>query len=182
MSYSFDELSEDLQRGARSADGCDCPTCGGFLKVYQRHITGAMVYALMLMDAEPPGEWIYVPRLLSRRAGSTVVARGGDYAKLRYWSLIEPRPGKRDDGSVRQGWWRVTADGHLFARDAVRVPRWAIEFREAVLGLEGDRIGIRDCIGAAFDYTAIMAEIVEPGADAETRKALDIFLRRLRAE
>lgn len=182
MSYTFDDLPEDLRRGARSIAGCDCPTCGTFLKVYQRHITGAMVYALMLMDSEPTGQWIYVPKLLSRKAGTTVAARGGDYAKLRYWSLIEPRPGKRDDGSVRQGWWRVTAAGHLFVQDAVRVPRWAIEFREAVLSLEGARVGIRDCIGAAFDYQAILAEIANPGADTEARKALDTFLKRLRAD
>lgn len=43
---------------------------------------------------------------------------GGDFAKLRYWGLIEEWPGHR-------GWWRVTDYGRAFVAGRVHPPTYA---------------------------------------------------------
>ena len=46
----------------------------------------------------------------------------GDYAKLRYWDLIEPKPGTSDRGGRTNGFWRLTNKGRAFVNGEIAVP------------------------------------------------------------
>jgi hypothetical protein len=142
-------------------DGADCPCCGQYVKLYKRPINAAMCHALLLMvKAEADGEtdekgWVHVPSLLSRKTASTT-SRGGDFAKLRYWGLLEESGDVRDDGSPRAGFWRVTASGFNFAEKRLKVRKYALVYNGDCLGFEGPVIGIILCLGRKFDYNEIL--------------------------
>lgn len=132
-----------------------CTNCGQFCKLYKRKITGEMAQALIfLVQAEPDEEgWVNLPEETAARGAPP---RNGDPPKLRYWHLVEPRPGERADGSMRNGWWRVTDLGVLFANNGIRLPKYALVYNKVCYGHEGERLNIRDALGTAFNYAELM--------------------------
>lgn len=70
--------------------------------------------------------------------------RHGNWARLRWWGLIEPRPmvEGETDKDVR-GWWRLTGRGFAWLRGDVTVPRTALIFDGAWIGWkdQADLIG-----------------------------------------
>lgn len=135
--------------------GTHCPTCGQFCKLYKRSINAQMAQALIIMVGAEPEEdlWVNLPRALEARG---VPQGGGDAAKLRYWALITPRPGERDDGSWRTGWWRPTSLGVAFAQDMVKLPKYALVYNDKLVDLVGEQRSIIDCLGNRFDYSELM--------------------------
>lgn len=79
--------------------------------------------------------------------------RHGNWARLRWWGLIEPRPMDEDetDKDVR-GWWRLTGLGFAWLRGDVTVPRTALIFDGAWIGWKDskDKVGPLD-VDAEFD-------------------------------
>jgi hypothetical protein len=78
--------------------------------------------------------------------------RGGDYAKLRYWGLIEPRV---VEGKMT-GYWRLTVKGTRFVADRERVPKYARVYDGKLRALEGEEISIRQSLGNRFNYDKLM--------------------------
>ena len=137
----------------RIDEGEQCPCCEQLAKVYRRKIHAGMARALVMMfKAAPVGEPIYKPLVLR---GVGAAAR--DESLCRYWGLIEPDEGRRDDTSSRTGWWKVTDKGGLFVLGAITVPKYARIYDGRLLNLTGDPVSIRDCLGKSFDYAELMA-------------------------
>lgn len=126
-----------------------CPCCGQPAKRYRRLLNSNMAEALVRIkqahDRNPEVEWIDVPHLLKNTPRRWSNGEwGGDYAKLRYWGLLEQATGLRADGSSRNGLWKITALGRQFASGDVRVPSHAFDFNGECLGLDNDmQINIR---------------------------------------
>lgn len=61
--------------------------------------------------------------------------RHGNWARLRWWGLIVPRPMEEHetDKDVR-GWWRLTGLGFAWLRGEVKVPRTALIFDGSWIG------------------------------------------------
>lgn len=135
----------------RREAGCECPACGQRVQLYRRHISGAMARNLILAHRRHGTGWFEV--------GAVIDGHPGDFAKLRYWRLIEPRPGVRDDGSHRTGWWRLTPLGTGFVADTARVPRSALIYNGVCEALADEPVGIRDVLGSRFRYDDLMAGI-----------------------
>lgn len=151
---------------ARFTKGATCPCCNQFVKLYPRKLNKSMAYVLLLMEchfrSDPVEEWLHVPSYITemvdpRRAA---VIRGGDFAKLKYWGLIEEKPDVRDDGSPRVGYWKLTPLGRQFCRREVKVPRRVYTYNSESLpwGVAEKLISIDDALGDAFRYDEIMAE------------------------
>lgn len=143
-------------------EGAECPCCSQTAKVYSRSINGAMAHALLLIalgtrDGESDADgWLHVPTFLSRKTRAVTV-RGGDFAKLRYWDLLEEQVGVREDGSSRVGFWRVTEKGLLFVLSRIKLPKYALVYNNKLLGFDGPDVGIRACLGRKFDYDEILS-------------------------
>ena len=111
----------------RRGRGVKCPCCGQYARVYRRRLNYAMAYGLYLvyeyfhLRARAPEPWLHVPRYLN---GKGVVARGGDFAKLVHWGLLEAKEGERPDGSARIGYYRLTPEGVAFVENRSRVPTY----------------------------------------------------------
>tara|TARA_Y100000310_G_C20329247_1_gene644470 strand:- start:191 stop:715 length:525 start_codon:yes stop_codon:yes gene_type:complete len=144
-------------------EGVECPCCGQFAKVYRRSVNGAMAHALILIafgtkvgEADADG-WLHVPTFLCQKT-TRVTVRGGDFAKLRYWGLLEEKPGMvRDDGSKRAGFWRITEKGLHFVLKKVKIPKYALIYNNSMIGFAGPDVGVVECLGKKFDYSALMA-------------------------
>lgn len=144
----------------RIDDGTTCPLCAQHAKVYRRTITAPMALALIAIYRKAPiGTWVDVPALAATMRTGSKRPTGGDEAKTRYWGLLEAMPdAKRDDGSTRTGWWRLTGRGADFVRGDLLVPKHARIYDGRLLGLDDSAgvIGIRDALGSRFDYDELM--------------------------
>lgn len=141
---SIAEAREFLRKNRH--DGVKCPCCEQHVQVYRRTLNAGMARAL-IMIARGGGGWIDI-RVLD--------LRGGDYAKLRFWGLVEQRPS--DDPKKKwSGLWRVTQLGLQFVHDQSRIQRFAHVYDNRVLCFSGEEVSIRQCLGRRFDYEALMS-------------------------
>ena len=82
--------------------------------------------------------------------------RGGSYAQLRYWKILQHDEVVREDGARGSGNWRVTEKGEAFALNLVAVTKWALVYNGKCEGYTGPRWTIIDALGSDFDYNQIM--------------------------
>lgn len=126
-----------------------------------------MAYALILMSCYFRGdqaeEWLHVPKYLSAMVADNprraVAARGGDWAKMKYWGLIEAKQDIRDDGSPRVGYWKITTLGKQFVDKQVKVPSHVYTYNsESLPRTVETMVTIDDALGTKFSYDEIMSE------------------------
>lgn len=132
-------------------EGVECPCCDQLVKLYSRPMHAAMALVLVqLYRRALRGDF---------GAYSKVEAKGGDYAKLTAWQLIEQQPGERPDGSPRNGHWRITQRGADFVLRKTTLPRRAV-WRPGgtFVRLEGEEVSIVDVLGEAFDYADLLGD------------------------
>lgn len=135
-----------------------CPCCDGLGQRYKRSI-GSTMAALLIRTyhATRAGDWIHIQ--------SKTDARGGDYAKLRYWGLVEPRGDEQADGNW-SGYWRITELGCRFVERRIRVYKYIYLYQGVYRGYDPDpraTISIDQALGKQFRYDVLMAESAEPG-------------------
>jgi len=150
---------------ARFDKGASCPCCNQFVKRYKRPMNKSMAYVLLLMECYFSGdavdEWLHVPSYISEMVADNpqraAVIRGGDWAKLKLWGLIEEKPDVRKDGSPRVGYWKMTPLGRQFARRQVKVARHVFIYNgEPLQRTVEEMITIDDALGTEFNYDEIM--------------------------
>jgi hypothetical protein len=163
LTVPLGELREYLKKHARETHGVLCPLCRQLVKVYEREITSTMAYTLILLHQHflKKPDWLHVPTFLTEKSKVGSAVRGGDWAKLRYWGLIEEQVGKRADGSNRAGFYKMTEKGHQFARGDVKVPKSVYLYNDRVLGFDPvNLVGVQECLGKEFDYNVLMGNVV----------------------
>ena len=149
---------------ARFAQGATCPACNQFVKLYKRKFNKSMAYVLLLMESHFMGdvvdEWLHVPSYIAEMVSDNprrAAAVRGDWAKLKFWGLIEEKPDVRADGSPRVGYWKLTPLGRQFARRQVKVPSHVYIYNgEALQRTVEEMITIDDALGTEFSYDEIM--------------------------
>lgn len=141
-------IAEAVEYLAEHAEeGTSCPACGQFVKVYRRPLSSTTARVLVAMYRANGDGWVHLPDLQMVRS---------DEAKARHWNLIQQRPGEREDGSPRTGWWRLTHEGVEFVNRRLRVPKYALIYNGSCLGLEGPPTSIVQCLGTRFNYSRLM--------------------------
>lgn len=126
--------------------GHPCPCCTQFAKVYRRKINATMARALISLWRTSDHQFVHAPSL----PGDT-----HEMSQLVWWGLIAEEAARREDGG-RAGWWRVTDLGERFVLCQARVPKYARIYDGRCLGVHGDLVSIRDCLGDRFDYGELM--------------------------
>jgi len=141
---TVDEARTKIYRDRGS--GLDCPVCQQYAKVYRRPLTREIVSCLLdlIRMFVKDRDWIECKRLKRR---------GGDYAKLAYWGLVEfknPKQSKRrQSGPVRP-----TQLGVRFALAQVAVPSHVLVYNTNVIDSnDGDKVYVHQVKG--FDPTKI---------------------------
>lgn len=143
--------------------GTECPCCGQMVKLYGRTITSSMAYGLILVnryfEQNPAEMWVHVANFLTDLKIPSAVKNTGDFAKLRHWGLIEGAQVKRDDGSKRNGYYRITEKGKRFVKRMASVPSKVFIFDDKVLGIGHKPMTIDDALGKKFNYDDLMKNV-----------------------
>jgi hypothetical protein len=130
------------------------------VKRYQRALNGSMACVLLLLrkDLEVDGpEWVHVQEFLARRKLPPGVAASGDYAKLRFFGLLEKKAERREDGSDRNGFWRITRKGEQFADGLIQSPKFVYLYDNAPLPApDAPLVWIDEVLGDKFSYAELM--------------------------
>lgn len=130
-----------------------CPCCGQTVAARRRAITSEMARALILLvrawwNVGMTG-WISI---------RTIPVRGGDYAKLRYWGLIERlAPDAKDSNQRDSAYWRPTLAGIAFARGDRTVDKTVYVYNnQTTIDPEAGETNIHDALGEKFDWYKLM--------------------------
>lgn len=161
----------------RFDEGVTCPCCDQLVKRYKRKLNSSMAYVLILLyqwERNPPagdyiqaGAYVHVPSYLvwaTRRNPAMAAASRGDWAKLVHWDLIETMPGqKREDGSNRAGYYKITAKGCNFVRGVEKVPAHIYLYNQEVQATPDDAsvplVTIREALAEKFNYDELMGGV-----------------------
>jgi hypothetical protein len=142
------ELKQKLLRG----ESVRCPCCDQNAKVYRRTIHAGMAAQLIRIykaGLNAPDGWVSVDEIYSHGAS-------GDYAKLRFWGLVESKD-KRGPDDNASGYWRVTPRGDDFVNERISVPAHVLVYNNEKLGVDSaETIRIRDALGTQFSYQQLM--------------------------
>lgn len=130
-----------------------CPCCTQRAQVYRRTIHATMARDLVALWRHAGTGWGYLPDVLDRK-------NTGDFAKLRYWGLVEEESELRPDGG-RAGWWRVTDHGAAWIHGRASVPRHAHVYDGRRLSLSGPAVTIVDALGHRFSLAELLAAPAE---------------------
>ena len=137
--------------------GTDCPCCGQFVKLYKRKLNSSMAYVLILMmnreNRFDEDGWVHVEKYL--KSMKTAVSLRGDYAKLRYWQLIEQME-NTDTSKKDSGFWRITERGVKFAKGDIALPKRVNLYNGKIVGWDEDHSDIKEALGDKFDYAELM--------------------------
>ena len=146
--WTLEEAKDWLRE--RLDHGADCPCCTQRAQVYRRKLNSRMARGLIALYLATGGrDYGHLP---------TIAGDGCEVGKLRYWGLVVEEPEARPDGG-RAGYWKLTPDGVDFVRGRLRVPKYARIYDGRRLGLRGEPVDIRDCLGSPFHYDELMAGI-----------------------
>lgn len=118
-----------------------------------------MAAVLILLHNARGRGFVHVNTLISatyppRKAAALV----GDFAKLRYWGLIEERAAEEGSDKKSSGKWRITQQGSTFVEGRSRVYKHIYVYNDRYLGVvdDGQVLNIHTALGERFDYQALM--------------------------
>lgn len=135
--------------------GCRCPACGQNVKLYPRLLSSSMAYALILIDKHTrDGKFRHIENHFKELDIPSSIR--GDFAKLVYWGLIEKYQQQREDGSNRNGYYRITEKGSDFVKGKISVVDRMFVYNQQIQGYGKDEITIFDALRNKFDYNDLM--------------------------
>ena len=139
-------MSNDIEKGYV------CKCCGQFIKSYVRKLNYSMAAVLILMSKHSK-EFFHVEDWLKSIKKPQLRA---DYHKLRFWGLIEAKSGVREDGSKRNGYYKITEAGVSFAEGKTKAMQSVVVLNNKPQGFRGEEITIRQALGEKFNYDELM--------------------------
>jgi len=153
----------------RAKQGARCPCCKQYVKIYKRALGAPMARWLIWLVRTWDHQFGSKRDLLSDPANSAWVdirqspVRGGDYAKLLHWGLVEQKSDvleKKNNGAKDtkdSGLWRPTFAGIDFARGKTKVASHVYLYDNVKIGEESDQqITIKEALGKKFSYSELM--------------------------
>lgn len=134
----------------------DCPTCGQRVQFYKRRLNASMAETLIKvykLTRSRPERTAHVDEFRPENGN-------GDYAKLRFWGLLEPLSRRNNEGNA-SGAWRITPYGELFVEGTAQAWSHMLVFNNQAYGYaKAEQVSIVEALGRPFDYK----ETVTPGA------------------
>jgi hypothetical protein len=79
-----------------------------------------------------------------------------DFHKLRYWGLLKKKYENREDGSARNGFYRISPSGIMFVEGKIKVKEAVLIQNNEFKGYTGEDISIHEALGNKFSYSELM--------------------------
>jgi hypothetical protein len=153
---TLEELKKHIKKHWET--GTDCPVCHQHVKLYKRKITSSMAYALYYIfqssheSIKSGGDgWVHVESMLKELSGCPSSIRG-DFPKLRYWNLIEKKPGITNDGNPSNGYYRTTNLAMDFIKHGYKVFEYVKIYNNQFYGFDGLQITFNTALTNKFNY------------------------------
>lgn len=123
-----------------------CPVCDGLVKEYKRKLHSSMALFLikLIKQHDTTNDWVHTREIFQGEKAAT------DGSYLVHWGLVEKRP-------HRNGYYKPTTKGRLFAGNFLRVPRQVYLLNNKVQGWSAKTTSITEALGDKFDYNELMA-------------------------
>lgn len=115
---TVEQTKQEVVNLLKEGNALICPCCEQLCKVYRRSITTSMVKGLEILakyQLETKKRWVNLDDI-REFSNKPHLHFGGDFAKLRYWGLIESYRAVREDGSKRTGIWSITPEAIAFLK------------------------------------------------------------------
>jgi len=129
-------------------DGVECPCCKQLVKLYRRRITSQAAIALIKLR-KSQFEWVHWRDFVD--AGST-----GDFARLRYYKLVEKKELGEDEDKSGSGFWRITPQGKDFVNEKYKLSEYIHIYNDRVYKYSGKLVYISECLSNKFNYKELM--------------------------
>lgn len=155
---SFAVIRAAFQSAIDTRTCLECPLCSQTVKLYKRTIHGKMVEFLVRLyhvSNTNNNGWVNVEELYGP-------GLSGDYAKLKFWDLIEPHDVRTIERNA-SGHWRITKKGKAWVEGSITLPKYAYVFNNQCFGLNGPQMTIQQCYGKPFDYRSQVWDDELPG-------------------
>ena len=150
----------------RADKGARCPCCKQYVKIYKRVLGSQMARWLIWLVRTFEQLPEYAPTMLAnppaplRKIGWVDIrqspVRGGDYAKLVHWGLVEQKQNNSEKDTKDSGLWRPTFRGIDFVHRRIMVPSHVYLYDNIKLKEEPRKIMIDDALGKKFSYSELM--------------------------
>jgi hypothetical protein len=139
-------------------EGVYCPCCGQLAKVYRRQVHSTIARMLiraylLYKNSVTPGRYFHLSYVIDGISSTGI----NDFSKLVYWDLIEEK--EKDPTQTERrtsGYWRITEKGINFVLGNTLIDKYALIYDNMVLGFEGQKVNMKDCLGKRFNYEELM--------------------------
>ncbi len=154
--YSLDDYKIETVEQAKKylrnnfEDGCKCPCCDQYVKIYKRKLMVKPIKLLVSLYKMNRGyHHVY------DMSGEKVTTGLGDFAKIKYWGLIEEKP-NTDEKKRTSGYWKITQKGVDFIEGKISVPKYVLIYNAKKYGVDDEKtITITDIL-ENFNYKELM--------------------------
>lgn len=133
-------------------NGFYCKCCGSYNKRYRRKFNSNMAVALIALYKNIGGVYVHLESFLAGKG----LKRCGDASYLRFYRFLDKKAEKREDGSNRNGFYKITGLGCLFVEGKVTATETFLILHNRLEGFEGKEITIQDALGNKFNYNELM--------------------------
>ena len=130
--------------------GFYCSHCGSYNKRYRRKFNTNMAKALITLYKNKSNGFVHLESFLAENG----LKRCGDASYLRFYRFIEKKIGKREDGSTRNGFYKITSLGYMFVEGKITAPETFLILHNNLEGFEGKEIYINEV--PKFNYSELM--------------------------
>lgn len=139
--------------------GSKCPCCKRFGKIYRRKLHSSMAAVLILLYRYREHGYVHAHTLINTTTDPKVAAAiRGDFAKLRYWGLIEAGAKSGHTDKKYSGTWRITDAGCDFVTGRSRLFASILLYNSKYLDVGGDKtVDIYEVLGDRFSYKELMS-------------------------
>jgi hypothetical protein len=150
----------------RAKKGARCPCCKQYVKIYKRALGSQMARWLIWLVRTWDSR--FEPSMLKVADNEAWIdirlspVRGGDYAKLLHWGLVqhkldvlEKKNGAKDTRD--SGFWRPTLKGIDFVNTRIKMPSHVYLYDNIKIGEETTLITIEDALGKKHSYKELMS-------------------------
>ena len=142
-------LNSQLERGKAAK----CPCCTQTVKLYRRKIIDSSAGGLIdlyRLDKQQPNYY-------HRHELKSLTNKGGEFATLKFWGIIEQMPkGKEITAKRTTGYWKITELGKAFVEKRIQLPRYVEVYNNRALRFSGDKIDVEESLGTRFNYRDLM--------------------------
>lgn len=147
-------LEQELEKGTQ------CPCCRQFAKKYKRKLNSGMARILIHIYKRNKKQITFFH--VNQHIRKKILQNSHDWPLLRYWGLIEPKIKEREDGSNRNGYYRITKKGKLFVERKITVPKHILMYNNKLQGFTQEITTIKESLGSKFLYSELMGKEIVP--------------------